>query len=112
MRVVLIGFTIVFVVLCCGLAVRYNQDANSARSEFNTELYKRMVAEENLQKANIQVDSLTEELTRMKSRVEQAELVLEKTKQVNADLRLRLQKADQMREVLDKKIAELQMLGL
>ncbi|HQP10680.1 MAG TPA: hypothetical protein PKV41_04780 [Candidatus Omnitrophota bacterium] len=112
MKIVLIGFTIVLVVLCCGLAIRYNQDANHARGEFNTELYKRMVAEENLQKAAIQVDSLTEELARMKNRVEQAELVLEKTKLVNADLRLRLQKADQMREMLDRKIKELQALGL
>ena len=78
MRVVLIGFTIVLVVLCCGLAVRYNQDANYARDQFNTELYKRMVVEEDLQKATIQVDSLTEELTRVKDRVEQTELVLEK----------------------------------
>ncbi len=112
MRVVLIGFTIVFVVLSCGLAIRYNQDAGAARKELDTELYKRMVAEESLQKANIQIDSIKEELKRMTSRVEQVEIVLDKTKAVNADLKLRLHKADQMKEILDKKIAELQALGL
>ena len=112
MRVVLIGFTIVLVVLCCGLAVRYNQDANYARGELDTEMYKRMVAEESLQKAANEVESLSEELTRLKDRVEQTELALQATKQVNADLKLRLKKAEQAKEVLDRKIAELQKLGL
>ena len=112
MRIVLIGFIIILLVLSCGLAVRYNQDASHARGELDGERYKRMVSEENLLRANIQADSLKEELTRMKSRVEQTELILEKTKLINASLKLRLQKADQMKELLDKKIAELQMLGL
>jgi hypothetical protein len=112
MRIVLIGFIIILLVLSCGLAIRYNQDAGSVRKELDVELYKRMVAEENLQKANIQIDSIKEELERTKDRVEQAEVVLEKTKEINADLRLRLHKAGQAKEILDRKIAELQSLGL
>src|SRR3989338_7477844 len=101
MRIVLIGFTIVFVVLCGGLAIRYNQDAGDAREELNAELYKSMVAEENLLKANIRIDSLQEELKRTNNRVEQIEVVLQKTKEINADLKLRLYKAEQTKEQLD-----------
>lgn len=110
MRVVLIGFIIVLVVLSCGLAIRYNQDATYAHEELNGERYKRMTSEESLQQANAQVDSLKLELKIAHDKAETLETVLEKTKLINADLKSRLDKGAEIKAALDQKILELQNL--
>ena len=110
MRIVLAGFIIVLLVLCGGLAVRYNQDASVAREELNGERYLRMTAEEGLQKANQQVSSLNKELIRVQSSFESTETALKRTKAINADLKERLNRAAKIQLSLDKKITELQQM--
>ena len=110
MRIVLIGFVIVLLVLSCGLAVRYSRDANYAHGELNGERYERMVAEENLQKANMRISSLEGELKREQDKAGQMEVILEKTKAVNEDLKARLDKAAEIKKSLDKRIADLQQM--
>lgn len=110
MRVVLIGFVVVLLTLSCGLSIRYNQDASYARDKLDGERYKRIVSEESLQKANIQVGSLEDELRRIKNKVKNIGSILEKTKAFNKDLRRRLDKAAEIKKTLDKKIAELRQL--
>jgi len=93
MRIVLGGFIIILLVLSCGLAVRYNQDASYAIDELDGERYKRMVAEENLKKANQQVSGLSAEKKRLQSKIEDIEMVLEKTMSLNSDYKNRLDQA-------------------
>ena len=108
----MIVFIIVLLVLSCGLAVRYNQDANSTRDDLNTERYQRMTVEEDLQKASTQIDALKAELLRTQDRLAQIETVLEKTKAINEDLKSRLDQANEIKQRLDQRIGELQAIGL
>jgi len=110
MRIVLIGFTIVLLVLSCGLAVRYNQDASYTQEKLDSERYKRIVSEEDLQKANTQISSLGAELKRSQDKIKNMEAVLEKTKVVNEDLKARLDKTLRIKAMLEEKIADLQQL--
>jgi len=110
MKIVLIGFTIVLVVLSCSLAIRYNQDAGYARHELNGERYKRMVSEEKLQEINQKNAELSADLKRAQKKIENMTFVLENTKEMNSDLRSRLDKASRIQTSLDKRISELQRL--
>jgi len=107
MRIVLIGFIIVLLVLSCGLVIRYNQDATHSQEELNNERYLRMVAEENFQKANQLNVTLSTQLTRAKTRIEDTESILEKTEMVNMDLRNRLDKVELTNKTMNKKVQEL-----
>lgn len=110
MRIVFFGFIIVLVVLSFGLAVRYNNDASYATEMLNGERYKRLTAEEELQKANRQIAALTADLKQAQDKLESTEFVLKNTKAINEDLKARLDKADQAKELLDKQIDELKQL--
>ncbi len=110
MKIVLIGFTVVLVVLSCGLAIRYNQDAGSARHELDGERYKRMISEEKLQKANQEISTLNADLKRAQNKVENIAVALEGAKEVNANLRSRLDKASIIQTSMDKRISELMQL--
>lgn len=110
MRTVLIGFFVVLLVLSVGLAIRYSQDAGYAQEQLNSERYKRLVSEENLEKAKAEMDSLKTEVKLAQDRVSQIEGVLEKTKAINEDLKARLDRAAEIKLNLDNKIEELQKL--
>ena len=110
MKIVLIGFTVVLVVLSCGLAIRYNQDAGSARHELDGERYKRMVLEEKLQKANQEISILNADLKRAHNKVENITTALEGVKEVNVKLRSRLDKASIIQTSMDKRISDLLQL--
>lgn len=110
MKIVLIGFTIVLIVLSCGLAIRYNQDAGHARHELDGERYKRMVSEEKLQEVGRKITALSADLKHAQSKIESMTVVLENTKEMNMDLRRRLDKASKIQISLDKRISELQQL--
>lgn len=111
MRVVLLGLIVVLVAVSGSLAVRYSQDAAYAQEELNKERYKRIIVEENLQRANLEISSLNAELIRSQKKIENAESALKRTTAINDDLKQRLDKAAQIQMSLDKKIAELQRLA-
>jgi len=110
MRVLLIGFVVVMLTLSGGLAIRYSQDASHIQEKLDGERYKRIVSEENLQKANSEIRSLENELKRMADKVKSAENALEKVKASNKDLQERLDRAARIKKSLDEKIAELLQL--
>ena len=112
MRTVLIGFVVVLLVLSCGLAIRYSQDAGYAQEQLNGERYKRLVSEENFQKAKVEIGSLKAELKKAQDKADQIESIFKRTKVINADLKARLDRASEIKTNLDKKIAELQALVL
>jgi septal ring factor EnvC (AmiA/AmiB activator) len=110
MRVVTIGFVVVLVIVSCGLAVRYNQQATYVLEELNKERYQRILSEENLQRSNLEISSLKAELKRVHSQYDNTEQALKRTKAINEDLKQRLDKAAEIQVSLDKRIAELQRL--
>ncbi len=112
MRTVLIGFVVVLLVLSCGLAISYSRDANYAQEQLDGERYKRLVSEENFQKAKVQVGSLKADLKRAKNKIAQMEGALKQTKVLNDNLKARLDRAAGIKVNLDKKIEELQALVL
>jgi len=112
MKIVLIGFAVILVVLSCGLAIRYNQDAGSARHELDGERYKRMISEEKLQKANQEISTLNADLKRAQIKVNNIAVALEGVKEVNVNLRSRLDKASIIQTSMDKRISELMQLVL
>ena len=111
MRIVLIGFIIVLLVLSCGLAVKYGQDANYAMNELNAERYKRMVAEEGLQKANNRIGTMTTELARVQDQFKGTEQLLVKTKEIHENVKNQLDQAVQLQKACEQQITELQQLG-
>ena len=112
MKTVLIGFVVVLLILSCGFAIRYSQDAGYAQEQLNGERYKRLLAEENVEKSKVQINSLTSELKKAQDKAGQIERVLKRTKLINDDLKMRLDKAAEIKVNLDKKINELQSLVL
>ncbi len=110
MKVVFLGFTVILIVVSCGLAIRNNQDASSARHELDGERYKRMVLEEKLQKAENKISTLGAELKHARSKIENMTFALDNTKAMNGDLRNRLDRAARIQTSLDRRISELQQL--
>ena len=108
MRTVFIGFVIMLFVLSCGLAIHYRRDALYAQEQLNGERYKRLVSEEDFQKIEVQIGSLKDVLKKAQNKVDQVESVLEKTKAFNENLKVRLDKAEEIKVNLDKKIEGLQ----
>lgn len=111
MRIVITGFAIVLIILGCGLAVRYNQQATYAMAQLNKERYQRITSEENLQRSGLEITSLKAELKRVQGQYDNAEQALVRIKAINDDLKQRLDKAAEIQVSLDKRIAELQRLA-
>jgi len=111
MKIVLIGFTIFVIVFSCGLAIRYNQNAGHARHELDGERYKRMVLEENLQAADQKILTLNADLKHAQSKIESITVALENTREMNVDLKNRLDRASKAQLSLDRQISELQQLA-
>ena len=88
----------------------YNQQATYAQEELNKERYKRITAEENLQRSNLEVSSLNAELKSVQNKYDNIEQALNRTNAINIDLKQRLDKAAEIQVSLDKRIAELQSL--
>ena len=112
MRIVFIGFFIVLLVLTCILAMGYGRDARIAEGKLNSERFLRMTIEENLTNANQKIQSLTSSLSKVESHMKNTTIAFEKTKAMNNDLKLRLDRASRIQKSLDQKISELQEMAL
>ena len=90
-----------------GLAVHYNKNANYAQNVLNQERFEKLTAEENLEKANAKIESLTTELDRTKSKIKNISTLIEQTNSLNSDLKSRLETISKMNESLENKMKEL-----
>ncbi len=111
MRILSIILVVVMVVGIGALAIHYNKNAFKAQQELVQERYKRMLAEENVEKFTTKINSLEGELVRAQNRVKGSEKLLEQTKAVNDDLKSRLDKVSQIKATLEDKIKELEQVS-
>ena len=111
MRITIIILAVAFAVMGGGLAYRYNQEALNAQKELNQERYNRMIAEENLQKADAKIKLLQSDIARSEDKLKSVENILDETKTVNSDLKARIDKATEIKQDLENKIKELEKLS-
>lgn len=107
MRIIIIVSSVVVAIACGALAYHYSQDSFVAEQTLNEERYKRMVAEESLQRSNTKISTLESEITRTTNKITSLEKLVEQTKGINQDLKARLDKAVEIKDLLEKKISEL-----
>ena len=83
----------ILILLSFALAIHFNQGTIETKRKLDRERYVRLTAEENLEKANARVSHLEDDVTRLTSKVNSTEKLLEQTKDINAQLRERIDKA-------------------
>lgn len=84
----------ILILLSFALAIHFNQGTIETKRKLDRERYVRLTAEENLEKVNAQVSHLEDDVTRLTSKVNSTEKLLEQAKDINAQLRERIDKAE------------------
>jgi len=111
----IIGLVVLILILlgCVFGAVNYYTAEQKARKDLERERYLRITAEEALDAANIKIESLNVELGRVESKATNLEKQLDQKKIVINDLKSRLDKANEIKDSIEKKVAELEsMVGV
>jgi len=86
------------------LAYYQNSMADRAVGDLNKERYDRMMAEEGLQKAEDQVSRLQGEIEALKTQLQNSEKLLKQAQSVNKDMQEKLDKAEAMKDALEKQM--------
>ena len=94
-------------IISCGLAIVFNQNAVTAQNELDGERYKRIVAEESLSKVRAELTAVQSNASRMEKKLANTETLLQQTKEMNDDLKVRMDKAENIRKDLEQRINEL-----
>ena len=90
------------------MAINANKNLSKFQQNLDRERYQRMVAEENLNKANTKIGSLESELAATNDKIESVQVILEEGQRTSTDLRSQLESAIKTKEALEQKIEELQ----
>jgi len=93
--------TVILSIGCLAIAVIASQKVNRNQQDLVQERYKRMVAEESLQKAQTKVKILRNDIVNVQNQVQGLQTILEKEKTLSSDLRTELEKLDKLNEVLE-----------
>jgi len=104
--------TIALLVAIASFSLAYYQNfkAEQAVGDLNKERYSRMVAEEDLLKAIQKAKSLEKELESIRIRLKNSEKLLSQSQSVNKDLWVKLEKTENLKESLERKIQEMTKL--
>lgn len=95
-------------IVSVALAVYFNQNASRHQEDLTQERYLRMVTEENLEKANSKINSLEDQIAKIKNKNSNVEKLLEQKAADNLDLKAKLEKTSTIKEALEGKIKELE----
>ncbi|GEM_PF-616361 len=95
-------------IVAVALAVCFNQNASRHQEDLTQERYLRMVTEENLEKANGKINSLEDQIVKIKNKNSNVEKLLEQKAADNSDLKGKLEKTLEIKETLEGKIKELE----
>jgi len=101
---------VVVVVLMAGfclMAFSSNQTVAHIKEELNQERYKRMVAEENLNKVTLRAGTLEADLNNAREKLQSIQTIIQEGKLQTLDLKTQLESVIKAKEVLEKKIEEL-----
>ena len=90
------------------LAVYFNQNASRHQEDLTQERNLRMVTEENLEKANSKINSLEDQIAKIKNKNSNVEKLLDQKAADNLDLKAKLEKTSTIKEALEGKIKELE----
>ena len=83
----------ILILLSFALAIHFNQGTIETKRKLDSERYVRLTTEENLEKANARISHLEDDMTRLTSKINSTEKSLEQTKDINAQLQERINKA-------------------
>jgi len=110
-RLLSVFLGIVIVGVSIGVAIRSSKLAHDARSTLDQERYSRMVAQENLELARGKITSLEGKLAKAQKKISGIKKMLEGIKAYNEDLKARLERAAELKAVMDVKIKELEKIS-
>jgi len=102
---------VIIVAVSVGVAIRSSKYANDAKDTIQQERHLRFVAEENVELANGKITSLEGQLAKAKKKISGIEKMLEELKAYTEDLKARLEKAAELKTVMEVKIKELQNIS-
>ncbi len=91
------------------MSINAQKNLNKLQQNLDRERYQRMVAEENLNKANTKIGSLESELAAARDKIQSVQTILEEGQKTNSDLRSHLESAIKAKEALETKIEELRV---
>lgn len=111
-KYLVIALAAVVALLSCLLAARYNTSASKAKLELDQERYNRMTAEESLEKVNSKASALENDLRTSEAKFKSLETLLKQTVTINDDLKSQINKVNQVKEALDKKMQEIQNVSI
>lgn len=106
MKNTIIAFTLIIGIGGAGMAYYHHKRSFQATGELNGERYERMVAEESLLKASERVESLEKEITSVKLQLDNTKKLLEQTTALRSDLQSRLDKSEEAKELLERKVRD------
>lgn len=111
MKLLSVFLIVIIIAVSVGVAIRSSKYSNDARSALEQERYSRMVAEENVELAQGKITSLEGQLAKAKKKISGVEKMLEELKAYTEDLKARLEKAAELKTVMEVKIKELQNIS-
>ena len=97
-------FLAVLTISCLIIAIVSGQKVGSARDDLNEERYKRMVAEEKLEKRKAANRVLASKLDKAQGNINQLDALLREKKEVVSELRLELEKTTRLNHVLQTEL--------
>lgn len=112
MKILKFLIVIVVVALSLGVAYQKNQDVVVKKKRLEQEVYNKLLAEENLKKANLKVKALQTSLSRVESKVKSTNKLLDQTIKLNDDLKVRLDRASIVQKKLEEKISEMEKISI
>ena len=94
------------------MAVISNQTVGRVKQDLDQERFKRMTAEENLNKANMKIGALESELMSTQDKIQSVQTILRQGKSETTDLKTQLESMTKTKETLEKKIDELKTTAM
>ena len=91
-------------VVCLAIAVLASRKMSLAKNGLNEERYLRMVAEEKLEKAKSKIRFLESQVQKAQKEVESREALLREDKGAIADLKISLEKARRLNDILQREL--------
>lgn len=101
---------LVVIVLMVGfllMTLSSNQTLGHMKRDLDQERYKRIVAEENLNKASVKISTLETELSTTRDKIQSIQAILQEGKNETSDLKGQLESVIKAKEALEKKIEQL-----
>jgi len=95
---------VLLTVACLAIAILASQKMSFAKNDLNEERYLRMVAEEKLEKSKSKIRSLEGQVQKSQQEAESLEALLREDKGAIADLKIDLEKARRLNDILQREL--------